>query len=403
MQFTLDVSITAGFPLTIPYLLVIYWLLFTICTFGQKSAAAKRASGSGNLTLTVTLSDPRSKIDQNEPMESMETLLLSSVSALWLASDASGHNGTRKIWTRNLSEPCSVRHEPSLTLTQRFTKQLVPWGADVPPYSKGPRVSSYSAGSSTRGSASCRVALRPPLPWVFIIISIIIITITITITITIIIISSSSIMIMIIILEIAHMFVEPDRIQQKLTGPRGSESAWDLLLHHSKWVWHEKAIENQTDQHLPSLLLAATHSTVPNTKGLPTHSSSNSICSGTCTSKMSTCNSCCLAEQPTGYPNLPVDNGFWKPRLEALGWNGIRIVSKKKQSCQHGGCSAPERNLETSGREHFAANVWNWFILIVPKCSNAQVCTSDDRLEYLEIASHRWLHFPSTPERNSRT
>ena len=31
MQFTLDVSITAGFPLTIPYLLLIYWLLFTIC------------------------------------------------------------------------------------------------------------------------------------------------------------------------------------------------------------------------------------------------------------------------------------------------------------------------------------------------------------------------------------
>jgi len=75
--------------------------------------------------------------------------------------------------------------------------------------------------------------------------------------------------------------------------------------------------------------------------------------------------------------------------LRGLGLNGIRIVSKKKQSCQHNGCSAPQRNLKTSGREHFAANVWNWFILIVPKCSNAQVCTSDDRLEYLEIASHR--------------
>lgn len=67
MQFTLDVSITAGFPLTIPYLLLISWLLFTICTFGQKSTAAKRASGSGNLTLTVTLSDPRSKMTKMNP------------------------------------------------------------------------------------------------------------------------------------------------------------------------------------------------------------------------------------------------------------------------------------------------------------------------------------------------
>ena len=153
---------------------------------------------------------------------------------------------------------------------------------------------------------------------------------------------------------------------------------------------HEKAIENQTDQHLPSLLLAATHSTVPNTKGLPTHSSSNSICSGTCTSKMSTCNKQLLPGRTTNRVSQP-PCGQWllETPLRGLGLNGIRIVSKKKQSCQHGGCSAPERNLETSGREHFAANVWNWFILIVPKCSNAQVCTSDDRLEYLEIASHR--------------
>ena len=322
----------------------------------------------------------------------METLLLSSVSALWLASDASGHNGTQKIWTRDLSEPCSVRHEPSLSLTQRFTKQLVPWGADVPPYSKGPRVSSYSAGSSTLGSASCRVALRPPLPWVLIILIIIIII-------------SSSSMIMIIILEIAHMFgwAGPNPAKSLLAqgGLNRPETCYYTTASEFGRAWKGNWKSNWSAS---PIIVAGSY---------PQHSAQHKGPSNPLIFKLhlqwhlyfeDVHMQQLLPGRTTNRVSQP-PCGQWllETPLRGLGLNGIRIVSKKKQSCQHGGCSAPERNLETSGREHFAANVWNWFILIVPKCSNAQVCTSDDRLEYLEIASHRWLHFPSTPERNSCT
>ena len=230
----------------------------------------------------------------------METLLLSSVSALWLASDASGHNGTQKIWTRDLSEPCSVRHEP--------TKQLVPWGADVPPYSKGPRASSYSAGSSTLGSASCRVALRPPLPWVFIFIII-----------SIIIISSSS-MIMIIILEIAHMFgwAGPNPAKSLLAqgGLNQPETCYYTTASEFGWRGNWKSnwsaspiiVAGSCPQH------SAQHKGPSNPLIFKLHLQwhlyfedvhMQQLLPGRTTNRVS---------------RLPVDNGFWKPRLESLGW-----------------------------------------------------------------------------------